>query len=243
LISFLSYPATRSTTTDEQGKFIFKPSVDDFAVLVLEDEGFAQVTVEALRLKPEVKLQPWAKIEGKLMIGQRLGTNESIKLGMAFVPYQDHPRSFNPLSLFLTTQTDQEGRTYDAFKDDPRFRMVGLSLDPNSKTVREYATRNELGWIMGFLGECRNPISPTNTAWKASVPFSSSARTERSLPRASAARTSKLLWNEHWPRLLQPRETRSQVSRKLPLIDQIPYLPVISSYNFRAGSASLAVDN
>src|SRR6266516_4149074 len=43
--------------------------------------------------------------------------------------------------------------TYDAFKDDPRFRMVGLSLDPNIKTVREYATRNELGWIMGFLGE------------------------------------------------------------------------------------------
>ena len=104
------YQGTRSTMTDEQGKFTFKPRVDDFAILILEDEGFAQVTVEALRLKPEVKLQPWAKIEGQLLIGQRPGTNEVVRLNMAHVPYQDHPRSFTPLSLFLTTQTDHEGR-------------------------------------------------------------------------------------------------------------------------------------
>jgi peroxiredoxin len=43
--------------------------------------------------------------------------------------------------------------TYEAFKDDSRFRMVGLSLDPVSKTPREYAKKHELGWTMGFLGE------------------------------------------------------------------------------------------
>jgi hypothetical protein len=32
---------TRSTYTDEQGKFSFRPSVDDHAVIVLEDEGSA----------------------------------------------------------------------------------------------------------------------------------------------------------------------------------------------------------
>ena len=42
------------------------------------------------------------------------------------------------------------------------------------------------------------------------------------------------------PFVRKPR-ARSQVSCKLPLIDQIPYL--LSSYNFRAGAASLAVDN
>jgi hypothetical protein len=30
--------------------------------------------------------------------------------------------------------------------------MIGLSLDPISKTPRDYAKKNELGWIMGFLG-------------------------------------------------------------------------------------------
>jgi hypothetical protein len=31
--------------------------------------------------------------------------------------------------------------------------MIGLSLDPNMKTPRDYAKKNEIGWIMGFLGE------------------------------------------------------------------------------------------
>ena len=43
--------------------------------------------------------------------------------------------------------------TYKAFKDDPRFRMIGLSLDPNVRAPRDYAKKNELGWIMGFLGD------------------------------------------------------------------------------------------
>src|ERR1044071_2715941 len=34
----------------------------------------------------------------------------------------------------------------------PHF-MIGLSLDPISKTPRDYTKKNELGWIMGFLGE------------------------------------------------------------------------------------------
>ena len=55
------YQGTRSTTTDEQGRFSFKAQVDDYAVLILVDEGFAQVTVAELKLKPEVQLQPWAK--------------------------------------------------------------------------------------------------------------------------------------------------------------------------------------
>ena len=42
---------------------------------------------------------------------------------------------------------------YAAFKDDPRFSMVGLSLDPSATAPRGYAKKNELGWIQGFLGE------------------------------------------------------------------------------------------
>jgi thiol-disulfide isomerase/thioredoxin len=61
--------------------------------------------------------------------------------------------------------------TYDAFKDDPRFRMIGLSLDPYIKTPREYAKKNEIGWIMGFLASGHKPTYLANTAWKASRPF------------------------------------------------------------------------
>ena len=40
--------------------------------------------------------------------------------------------------------------------------MIGLSLDPNIKTVRDYARKNELGWIMGFLGEWSKSDLPGN---------------------------------------------------------------------------------
>jgi len=42
---------------------------------------------------------------------------------------------------------------YEAFKDNPRFAMIGLSLDPEIKAPRDYAANNQLGWIMGFLGD------------------------------------------------------------------------------------------
>src|SRR6266487_160691 len=70
------YQGTRSTKTDEKGSFTFKARVEDYAVLILEDEGFAQVTVKELNLKPEVRLQPWAKVQGKLMVGSRPGADE-----------------------------------------------------------------------------------------------------------------------------------------------------------------------
>jgi peroxiredoxin len=50
-------------------------------------------------------------------------------------------------------ETPHLKETYEAFKNDSRFRMIGLSLDPISKTPRDYARKNELGWTMGFLGE------------------------------------------------------------------------------------------
>jgi peroxiredoxin len=43
--------------------------------------------------------------------------------------------------------------TYDAYKDDKRFQMISLSLDPIAKTPRDFAAKNELLWTMGFLGE------------------------------------------------------------------------------------------
>jgi peroxiredoxin len=42
---------------------------------------------------------------------------------------------------------------YEAFKDDPRFAMVGLSLDPEKEAPIDYQKKHDLGWIQGFLGE------------------------------------------------------------------------------------------
>src|SRR5262249_30420565 len=50
-------------------------------------------------------------------------------------------------------ETPNLKEAFNAFKDDPRFAMIGLSLDPEANEPREYAKKNELGWIHGFLGE------------------------------------------------------------------------------------------
>ena len=57
-------------------------------------------------------------------------------------------------------ETPHLKETYEAFKDDPRFAMVGLSLDPAASAPRDYAKKNKLGWTQGFLGEWSNTDLP-----------------------------------------------------------------------------------
>src|SRR5687768_8195634 len=50
-------------------------------------------------------------------------------------------------------ETPHLKEAYDAFKSDPRFVMIGLSLDRDPAAPRAYAKKNNLGWTQGFLGE------------------------------------------------------------------------------------------
>lgn len=104
------YPGTRKTKTDDAGHFAFPALPDAYAILVVDTNGFAEVRVDALAKNPDVRLQKCARVEGQLMIGSRPGTNESIRLGLAYIPYADYPRNFPPLSLYLQTRTGADGK-------------------------------------------------------------------------------------------------------------------------------------
>jgi hypothetical protein len=133
----------RSTITDDQGKFKFPPRTDDFEVLLLEEEGFGEVRIEDLAEKPEVKLKPWGKVSGKLMIGARPGTKEIIRLFSVQLPNEFYPRTIPPLSLSLDTTTDESGeftfervppinlKVYHA----PRTRDEAAGPSPMSQTI------------------------------------------------------------------------------------------------------------
>lgn len=75
----------------------------------MDDAGFADLRVEELEKTRSVRLKPWAQVKGKLLSGPKTGTNETIRLGLSFLPGVDHPRTYPALSLFLTAQTDQDG--------------------------------------------------------------------------------------------------------------------------------------
>jgi thiol-disulfide isomerase/thioredoxin len=42
---------------------------------------------------------------------------------------------------------------YEEFKNDPRFILIGLDLDPNAEDARKYIADNGMGWTHFFLGE------------------------------------------------------------------------------------------
>jgi thiol-disulfide isomerase/thioredoxin len=102
----------RSTVTDGAGRFSFAPDLDGFGVMVADDTGFAETRVGDLKSSSEIRLQPWARVEGTLRIGTRPAPNETVRLATAFAPCAYYPRPVPPYSISVETTTDNEGRFF-----------------------------------------------------------------------------------------------------------------------------------
>jgi protocatechuate 3,4-dioxygenase beta subunit len=103
------YRGTKSIEADEKGHFKFPAQVDAYAVIVVDESGYGEVKIEELAKTREVRLKPYAAVKGKLMIGTKPGANESVRLSMANLLGEHHPRHFPPLNMYLTTTTDADG--------------------------------------------------------------------------------------------------------------------------------------
>ncbi|MBN2182382.1 MAG: carboxypeptidase regulatory-like domain-containing protein [Sedimentisphaerales bacterium] len=66
--------------TKQDGKFSFPVQTDPYIIVVLHDDGYAQVTDDEFKASSEITLQPWAKVRGKLMVGTEPGANISMRL-------------------------------------------------------------------------------------------------------------------------------------------------------------------
>lgn len=137
------YPGTRKTKTDATGHFSFPALPAAYAILVVDTNGFAEVRVGNLEKNPEVRLQKYARVEGQLMIGARPGTNETVDLDLAFIPYADYPRDFPPMNLYLQTHTDGDGKfvfervppvTVQVYYQ-PKVRDTAMGIIPQSQTT------------------------------------------------------------------------------------------------------------
>jgi thiol-disulfide isomerase/thioredoxin len=128
-----SYTGTLSTTTDARGRFSFAPSTDAYSIIVVEDAGYVEVKMADLKAEGEVRLQPWARIEGKLMIGTKPGAGEDIHLNAIQHAYANHPRNFPALSFHARTTTDGEGNF--VFAKAPPIMMT-LYRSPKSRDGR-----------------------------------------------------------------------------------------------------------
>lgn len=121
------------TRTDEAGRFSFAPAEDIFGIIAVDERGYVQMRVEEFEGEQEVRLQPWARVEGRLTIGAEPAVNERVRLGLAHIPYEHHPRKIPPLLLHLETETDGEGNF--AFERVPPGHL-GVYHSPNVRDGR-----------------------------------------------------------------------------------------------------------
>jgi hypothetical protein len=65
---------------DAEGRFLLSPQVEPYSILVLHDEGQAEVPHQELKQTSMITLQPWARIEGEVRIGNKAVSGESVYL-------------------------------------------------------------------------------------------------------------------------------------------------------------------
>lgn len=91
--------------TKQNGKFSFPMQMDAYAIVVLHDDGYAEVTEDELAESSEVTLLPWARVEGQLIIGKEPGAHEGMRLRF------DRRETRNGLRFYYgcNTSTDVNG--------------------------------------------------------------------------------------------------------------------------------------
>lgn len=72
--------STLIAKTTAQGRFSFPPETDPFLLVVANDTGYAQVTQKEIAGSGRIQLQPWARIEGKLLRDGKPVTGYRIRL-------------------------------------------------------------------------------------------------------------------------------------------------------------------
>ena len=94
-----------TATTDADGHFAFPPRLGSTLVAVAHERGFAQATAKELSAKPELILQPWSRITGKL-----LAQGKPVAIERMTVTFVRDGGPYQPLlHLGLTSTTTTDG--------------------------------------------------------------------------------------------------------------------------------------
>jgi len=96
---------TVSTVTDAEGHFALAPQTENFTLVVMHDDGYAEANEADLADSNGIVLQNWGRVEGVLRIGSKAGSNENISLY--------YNRSYSPnapkINFNYKTVTDANG--------------------------------------------------------------------------------------------------------------------------------------
>jgi len=143
-----------STVTGRDGQFSFPAGLENRAVIVIGDHGYGQATINELAARPELTLQPWARVEGTLRRGATPLARETIHLSRTRFGSKLQEQTFRTVHD-MTAQTDADGhyvfarvapgdtwiswRVQDAVRYDVQFRY--FDLQPGQSLVADIGGR------------------------------------------------------------------------------------------------------
>jgi len=141
--------------TGLDGSFTFPMAEGAQSVIALNEAGYAQVSLADLSQSPQIRLQPWGRIEGTLRVGHHLGTNEVVALTSG--PEQWFSRRIHGPA----GQTNYAGLTNlpepllnpDALKatTDDQGRFVIRFVPPGKRCINRLRPQEDGGWICNSL--------------------------------------------------------------------------------------------
>jgi peroxiredoxin/uncharacterized GH25 family protein/protocatechuate 3,4-dioxygenase beta subunit len=139
-----------STTTDQQGNFSFPPQTGEYLVAAFGAQGYAQVSASELGKSSDIKLVPWGRIEGTVLVSGKPGAHSEMSLADSFAPEPNQPR------IFFEEGATSDGNGHFVFD---RVRSGETTV---RRTVR--VAMGGSGWLNGPTHETKVNVKPGQTS-------------------------------------------------------------------------------
>jgi len=92
--------------SDAEGRFTLPTEFEPAAVLVIHESGVRELAYDDWKKSPEIKLDGWGKIEGRVLWGEKAGAGEEVSLSI----HRDEYGYPGMVASYDSTQSDDAGR-------------------------------------------------------------------------------------------------------------------------------------
>ncbi|MGA9779713.1 MAG: M56 family metallopeptidase [Verrucomicrobiia bacterium] len=133
---------------DADGRFDLPLYEKAIAVVAVNEEGFAQVSLDEFKNSPQIQLQIFGRVDGTLRIGHHAGTNETVDLSPA-VPHNRVTELTNPAPKFLQPLM-YDSQAFSARTDENGKFAIGF-VPPGERSLWRRIPYGERGWTQSQL--------------------------------------------------------------------------------------------
>jgi len=103
-------------TTGADGWFSFAAQTESYSLAAIGEAGYANIAEKELEASGEISLQPWGRVEGRLLIGSQPGANEKIAFNY------NTPHEQNAPKVYYSDETVTDAKGYFVFEKAPAGR-------------------------------------------------------------------------------------------------------------------------